>query len=258
MQLAYIYDSNGYFLGSHGAQKDPFSDTYLLPKNATFIAPPSVGEHKLAQWDGDSWNEVDDPSYLAEVASQEAADLQSNRLSSWVVYYNKLDDNKVLLYREFVKTIHHLEEIVPRWNGLPMDDPANVDYGYIVLPNDSEPVGSDAKNAYGITLKKIVDNAVTDRDSNDVDVETEAPKWMTLRTLRNELLTSKLDAARNYMLWAEASGASWTSQEKIDWATYRQALLDVPANESDILAADLENYSWPTVPTSPVLPGIND
>ena len=83
-------------------------------------------------------------------------------------------------------------------------------------------------------------------------------KWAKLRGLRDGKLVSISDVAFKYMAWADAAGTPWTTQQKQDWAVYRQDLLDAPENETDIVAADLDNYVWPTPPVSPTIPGISN
>ena len=44
--------------------------------------------------------------------------------------------------------------------------------------------------------------------------------------------------------WTQATDSPLSSSKKTEWATYRQALRDVPANTSDT-----KNVSWPTEPS---------
>ena len=60
--IAYAYNENGYFNGTVNCQKDPVRskhegrDIYLLPANATFLAPSDFDSAKeIAVWNGKSW-----------------------------------------------------------------------------------------------------------------------------------------------------------------------------------------------------------
>ena len=47
--------------------------------------------------------------------------------------------------------------------------------------------------------------------------------------------------------WTQLPDAPLTEQQKTEWQTYRQALRDVPLNNSDVTS--LEEVIWPTPPT---------
>ena len=60
--------------------------------------------------------------------------------------------------------------------------------------------------------------------------------WKELRSLRDRKLT-ECD-------WTQIADVPLTQEQKTAWATYRQALRDVPANTEDP-----KNPVWPTAPT---------
>jgi len=61
-------------------------------------------------------------------------------------------------------------------------------------------------------------------------------KWM--RERRNNLLKA--------CDWTQGEDSPLTDSKKAEWATYRQALRDVPANNSS--ATVREDITWPTQP----------
>lgn len=72
---AYSFDDSGIFIGEYECQKDPIRsqkdgvDRYLIPANATLIAPPDFDEStQCAVWNGASWSvqeiPVPDPDEL--------------------------------------------------------------------------------------------------------------------------------------------------------------------------------------------------
>ena len=76
-------------------------------------------------------------------------------------------------------------------------------------------------------------DAVTDTFSGPTDAEQDALDMQALRSQRNELL-SQSD-------WTQVADAP---VDAAAWATYRQALRDLPANTTDPA-----NPTWPTKPT---------
>ena len=60
-------------------------------------------------------------------------------------------------------------------------------------------------------------------------------KWSAMYQLRNQLLYQSD--------WTQLIDVPLTIEEKATWATYRQALRDVPQNITDI-----DNISWPVPP----------
>ena len=47
--------------------------------------------------------------------------------------------------------------------------------------------------------------------------------------------------------WTQVSDTALTDSKKAEWATYRQALRDVPANNTS--ASNFEDVTWPTEPS---------
>tara|TARA_R100000008_G_scaffold29059_1_gene16029 strand:- start:108 stop:458 length:351 start_codon:yes stop_codon:yes gene_type:complete len=62
------------------------------------------------------------------------------------------------------------------------------------------------------------------------------PSMDAIRTARDSLL-----AASD---WTQFADSQLSNSKKTEWATYRQALRDLPANTSDT-----KNVSWPTEPS---------
>lgn len=59
-----------------------------------------------------------------------------------------------------------------------------------------------------------------------------------LRTIRNGLLEESD--------WTQVNDSPLTTEKKAEWATYRQALRDVPATNSSV--TDIDSVVWPTKP----------
>lgn len=68
--------------------------------------------------------------------------------------------------------------------------------------------------------------------------------------LTSEQIATAVRNARNYYLqqcdWTQVSDAPLTGEEKALWATYRQALRDMPSTSAQ--AATLEDITWPSPP----------
>lgn len=47
--------------------------------------------------------------------------------------------------------------------------------------------------------------------------------------------------------WTQVADTALTDSKKAEWATYRQALRDVPANNTS--ASNFEGVTWPTEPS---------
>ena len=78
------------------------------------------------------------------------------------------------------------------------------------------------------------ESAILVVDSNKLAAKT-AAAWANLRATRNNLL-GQSD-------WTQSSDSPLASEVKTSWATYRQALRDLPANTEDP-----SNPTWPTKP----------
>lgn len=79
-------------------------------------------------------------------------------------------------------------------------------------------------------------DAATDTFSGPTDAEQDALDMQELRAQRNELL-SKSD-------WTQVSDSPLTDAKKTEWATYRQALRDLPSTTTDFV-----NPNWPSQPS---------
>ncbi len=78
----------------------------------------------------------------------------------------------------------------------------------------------------------------SDGSGSVVDFSTDAEKASMVRRIRDAKLVADVDAvAGNALRWAEL-----TSEQKADWANYRQALLNVPQQ------AGFPDVAWPTEP----------
>jgi hypothetical protein len=68
--------------------------------------------------------------------------------------------------------------------------------------------------------------------------------------LNTEALVTEMRSLRDYKLgrsdWTQVADSPLADTDKAAWATYRQALRDVPANNPNI--TDLDEVSWPTEP----------
>jgi hypothetical protein len=68
--------------------------------------------------------------------------------------------------------------------------------------------------------------------------------------LNTEALVTEMRSLRDYKLgrsdWTQVADSPLADTDKAAWATYRQALRDVPTNNPNI--TDLDEVSWPTEP----------
>ena len=48
--------------------------------------------------------------------------------------------------------------------------------------------------------------------------------------------------------WTQSSDSPLSEEKKKEWATYRQALRDLPANQNPV-DMELSNITWPTKPS---------
>lgn len=84
-----------------------------------------------------------------------------------------------------------------------------------------------------VTVKEWTDEEILARR-----VRMEPYAWEGLRVQRNELLVDSDNYVRSDR-WA-----TYTEEKRVEWATYRQALRDLPQNTSDPF-----NPVWPVKPT---------
>ena len=78
----------------------------------------------------------------------------------------------------------------------------------------------------------VVNNNSITLDTDQEAADILAAKWTRIRAQRDALLASS-----DYTQVADAPG------DTSAWATYRQALRDIPASQSDV-----DNITWPTEP----------
>ena len=80
--------------------------------------------------------------------------------------------------------------------------------------------------------------------------------WANVSAKKLDFIVDKLRVARTALLsdcdWTQGSDSPLTTEKKTEWATYRQALRDLPSNyttsDGEDLAEDLSNINWPTKP----------
>lgn len=54
--IAYCFDIDGYYLGTTLCQQDPVEvNTWLIPANATEVAPPEYTQGQIPRWNGRIW-----------------------------------------------------------------------------------------------------------------------------------------------------------------------------------------------------------
>ena len=82
---------------------------------------------------------------------------------------------------------------------------------------------------YDVGTYKIIDGAAVEQS---IDI------WQGARFERNTLLTESD--------WTQMPDSPLSSSKKTEWATYRQALRDLPSTSS---AATYEDIVWPTQPS---------
>jgi hypothetical protein len=98
-------------------------------------------------------------------------------------------------------------------------------------------VGSIANNTQDLTGCTVVQTTVL-RDQTDDEISSiTSQQWNDIRAQRN-MLIQQCDWYTFSDCWAQL-----TSDQQTSWATYRQALRDIPQNNTDPT-----NISWPTIP----------
>ena len=95
-----------------------------------------------------------------------------------------------------------------------------------ILLEDGESI---IEGHYDRATQKIVDGAA---------VSYTPDFWPRVRRKRNLLLTESD--------WTQVADSPLTDSKKAEWATYRQALRDVPVTNSSV--TDIDNVVWPTKP----------
>ena len=114
--------------------------------------------------------------------------------------------------------------------------------------------GKTRTDSSSFTAEEISNAGFTgpyERPEYDEEIETqswnfESKKWVTT-PIPDEVFLDRLRNQRNYKLlisdWSQLSDAPLTSSQKTAWATYRQALRDIPENTEDP-----KNVTWPSQP----------
>ena len=114
--------------------------------------------------------------------------------------------------------------------------------------------GRSRTDSSTFTEEEIVEAGFTgpyEKPDFNPEVETqswdvELGNWVTTQ-IPDEVFWEKLRTERNSILkdtdWSQLSDAPLTSSQKTTWATYRQALRDLPANTEDP-----KNVTWPSQP----------
>jgi hypothetical protein len=100
-----------------------------------------------------------------------------------------------------------------------------------VLLNLSDSEGY-IQGAYDARTQKIVNGVVVDKDTSAQDAERD---YVFFIMKRNALLTQSD--------WTQGADSPLSDTQKQEWATYRQALRDLPQN-----TVDPANPIWPTKP----------
>ena len=272
MVTIYCYDGEGYYLGISSAQEGPFGEGPLMPAQCTLEDPGSPAENKIKKWNGSAWTEVDDPAYLvqqAQIAEQQAIDAAaadeayrmklcadhdtlngeiSNRAkedkeNTHFAIYDTTDDNKIVTMDKWVYNTDWTDT-VPKHDGVLISDPSKAHLAFCTFEEAPDKEAAMSANSHGVKLKKINNGVVVDRTQEDIDAETLPLAEIALRSQRNKKL-SKCDFTQ-----LNDNGLDQTAKD--NWATYRQALRDLPDNTPDPL-----DITWPTAPVTPLISGVN-
>lgn len=95
--------------------------------------------------------------------------------------------------------------------------------------------GSYIEGEYDADEYIIVDGVATRKADAEIQAKREADALIDMKIRRNEIL--------NGTDWTQVSDNQLTTEQRQAWATYRQALRDLPSNVTDPL-----NILWPTEP----------
>ena len=93
----------------------------------------------------------------------------------------------------------------------------------------------DTFGSYDLGQLHVVSGSVSIKPENLQDAEWNAKQWSLIRMNRDGLLSSSD--------WTQMPDSPLTDAKKQAWASYRQALRDLPENTTDP-----ENPVWPTKP----------
>ncbi len=95
--------------------------------------------------------------------------------------------------------------------------------------------GSYIEGEYDADEYVIVDGVATRKADAEIQAKREADALIEMKIRRNEILMGTD--------WTQVSDNQLTTEQRQAWATYRQALRDLPENTTDPL-----NILWPTKP----------
>lgn len=109
-------------------------------------------------------------------------------------------------------------------------------------------ISDDQENEKLYATSKYYDNGWKDKPTRPGDYYN----WSTSGwVFDSDRLFSKIRSDRNSLLtqsdWTQLPDAPLTDAQKTEWSTYRQALRDVPLNNSNVTS--LDEVVWPTQPT---------
>jgi hypothetical protein len=111
-------------------------------------------------------------------------------------------------------------------SSLPLPASENIPTGYTLIVGIQSPQTT------------LVNGVVTPWPDDQIQASELEEYMETLRSQRNKLLTSSD--------WTQTLDSPLTDAKRQEWATYRQALRDLPSQPS----LDPANPSWPTEPTT--------
>jgi len=81
----------------------------------------------------------------------------------------------------------------------------------------------------------VVDGLLVRKEQSVLDLQAAKEAEIKMRSMRDNLLSASD--------WTQVPDSPLTYEKKTEWATYRQALRDLPANTTDP-----RNPTWPTKP----------
>lgn len=203
----YHFDLDGYFVGESDAFADPMVEgRFLIPANATDVAPPVPGANQAPKWNGSAWTLVDSPAYLKAQADA-AAEAEAKKFM--VLYRNKAGfDTKVI-------------GGVPKSAYVAPSDPN------IAAQEFAEaPAGWDSKDADGVALKAIVGGALVDRDP--IRVAKDPGHWGPYKAAKDQEVLDLLTAAtgKKMALTTHLSIQAEAQDILLNQSEYTQAEID--------------------------------
>jgi len=91
---------------------------------------------------------------------------------------------------------------------------------------------------YNSQLYEIVDGAAVSKADSVISAQNKVKVDIEMRTLRDGMLADSD--------WTQMPDVRFNAGVQTAWATYRQALRNVPANNADCIS--INDIVWPTVP----------